>query len=67
MKKRYIALIVLAALIVIVFAALKVAPGIAKNYIVNHSEEIIGRKMKIENVEFSPFSFTVTVDDFAIY
>ena len=23
--------------------------------------------MKIENVEFSPFSFTVTVDDFAIY
>ena len=67
MKKRYIALIVLAALIVIVFAALKVAPGIAKNYIVDHSQELIGRKMKIENVEFSPFSFTVTVDDFAIY
>ena len=67
MKKRYIALIVLTALIVIVFAALKVAPGIAKNYIVDHSEELIGRKMKIENVEFSPFSFTVTVDDFAIY
>ena len=67
MKKRYIALIVIAALIVIIFAALKVAPGIAKNYIVDHSQELIGRKMKIENVEFSPFSFTVTVDDFAIY
>ena len=67
MKKRYIALIVLAVLIVIVIAALKVAPGIAKNYVVAHSEELIGRKIKIENVEFSPLSFTVTVDDFAIY
>ena len=67
MKKRYIALIVLAALIVIVIAALKVGPGIAKNYVVAHSEELIGRKMKIENVEFSPFTFTVTIDDFAIY
>ena len=67
MKKRYIALIVLAVLIVIVIAALKVAPGIAKNYVVAHSEELIGRKIKIENVAFSPFSFTVTVDDFAIY
>jgi len=67
MKKRYIALIVLAVLIVIVIAALKLGPGIAKDYVVAHSEELIGRKMKIENVEFSPFSFTVTVDDFAIY
>lgn len=67
MKKRYIALIVLAVLIVIVIAALKIAPGVAKNYVVEHSEELIGRKMKIENVEFSPFTFTVTVDDFAIF
>ena len=67
MKKRYIALIVLAVLIVIVIAALKLGPSLAKDYVVAHSEELIGRKMKIENVEFSPFSFTVTVDDFAIY
>lgn len=67
MKKRYFALIVLAVLIVIVIAALKIAPGVAKNYVVEHSEELIGRKMKIENVEFSPFTFTVTVDDFAIF
>ena len=67
MKKRYMALIVLAALIVIVIAALKIAPSVAKNYVVEHSEELIGRKMKIENVEFSPFTFTVTVDDFAIF
>lgn len=67
MKKRYIALIILAALCILVIVALKVAPGIAKNYVVDHSEELIGRKMKIENVSFSPLSFTVTVDDFAIY
>ena len=67
MKKRYIVLIVLAALIVLVIAAINAAPGIVKNYIVDHSEELIGRKMKIENVEFSPLSFTVSVDDFAIY
>ena len=67
MKKRYIVLIVLAALIVLVIAAINAAPGIVKNYIVDHSEELIGRKMKIENVDFSPLSFTVTIDDFAIY
>ena len=67
MKKRYIALIVLAALVILVIVALKVAPGIAKDYVVEHSNELIGRKMKIENVEFSPLSFTVSVDDFAIY
>lgn len=67
MKKRYIALIVLAVLCLLVIVALKVAPGIAKNYVVEHSEELIGRKMKIENVSFSPLTFTVSVDDFAIY
>jgi len=67
MKKRYIALIVLAVLIVLVIAALKFAPGIAKNYVVDHSEELIGRKMKIAEVDFNPFTFTVTVDDFAIF
>ena len=67
MKKRYIALIVLAVLCILLVVALKVRPNIAKNYIVDHSEELIGRKMKIENVDFSPSSFTVTVDDFAIY
>lgn len=67
MKKRYIALIVLAVLIVLVIAALKIAPGIAKDYVVEHSEELIGRKMKIADVDFNPFTFTVTVDDFAIF
>ncbi len=67
MKKRYIVLIVLASLLVLLVAALKVAPTIAKNYVVNHSEELIGRKMNIANIDFSPTTFTVTVDTFAIY
>lgn len=67
MKKRYIVLIVLAALIVLFIAALKIAPPIAKNYVVNHSEELIGRKMQIASVDFNPATFTVTVDTFAIF
>lgn len=67
MKKRYIALIVLAVLIALVIAALKLAPGFAKDYVVAHSEELIGRKMKIASVDFSPTTFTVTVDSFAIF
>lgn len=67
MKKRYIVLIILAVLFIIVIAALKVAPNIAKNYVVEHSEELIGRKMKIEAIDFSPFTFTVSVDGFAIF
>lgn len=67
MKKRYIALTILAVLFVIVIAALKIAPSYAKDYVVEHSEELIGRKMKIESISFSPLTFTVSVDGFAIY
>lgn len=67
MKKRYIALIVLAVLFTLVVAALKIAPSFVKDYVVEHSEELIGRKMKIENISFMPTSFTVSVDGFAIY
>ncbi|MCQ2123914.1 MAG: DUF748 domain-containing protein [Fibrobacter sp.] len=66
MKKRYIVLIVLAALFILLLAALKIGPTIAKNYVVSHSEELIGRKMNIASVNFSPTTFTVEVDSFAI-
>lgn len=66
MKKRYIVLIVLAALFILLIAALKIGPTIAKNYVVSHSEELIGRKMNIASVNFSPTTFTVEVDSFAI-
>ena len=67
MKKRYKILIILAALIVLLMAALKIAPSIAKSYVVSHSEEWIGRKMQIASVDFNPATFTVTVDTFAIF
>lgn len=67
MKKRYIVLIVLAALFILLIAALKIGPTIAKNYVVSHSEELIGRKMNIASVNFSPTTFTVEVDSFAIF
>ena len=67
MKKRYKILIILAALIVLLMAALKIVPSIAKSYVVSHSEEWIGRKMQIASVDFNPATFTVTVDTFAIF
>ena len=67
MKKAIkIVLISLVALIVLVLAALKFAPGFIKDYVVAHSEEFIGRKMAIEDVSLNPFTFTVNVDKFAL-
>ena len=67
MKKAIkIVLISLVALIVLIFAALKLAPGFIKDYVVAHSEEFIGRKMAIEDVSLNPFTFTVNVDKFAL-
>ena len=67
MKKSVkIILIVIAALFVLAFAALKLAPGFVKDYIVAHSEEYIGRKVAIENVSLSPLTWTINVDNFAL-
>ena len=67
MKKAIkIIAIIIAALIVLIFAALKFAPGFVKDYVVAHSEEFIGRKVAIENVSLNPFTFTVNVDAFAL-
>lgn len=65
-KAAKIALIVIAVLIILVIAALKLAPGFAKDYIVAHSEEFIGRKVAIENVSLNPLKFVVNVDKFAL-
>ena len=59
--------IVIAALLILVIAALKFAPGIARGYIVNHSEELIGRKVAIERISLDPFSFTLSIDSLAVY
>jgi hypothetical protein len=67
MKKfAKIALIAIAALVILAIAALKIAPGFVKDYIVAHSEEYIGRKVNIENVDLNPLTWTVNVDNFAL-
>lgn len=68
MKKALkIVAIVIAALIVLIFAALKFGPGFAKDYIVAHSEEYIGRKVAIADIDLNPFTFTVSIDSFAVF
>lgn len=67
MKKAIkIILIIIAAIIVLIIAALKFAPGFARDYIVSHSEELIGRKIAIENLSLNPFSFVLNIDKFAL-
>lgn len=59
--------IVIAALLILVIAALKFAPGIVRGYIVDHSEELIGRKVAIERISLDPFSFTLSIDSLAVF
>lgn len=59
--------IVIAALLILVIAALKFAPGIVRGYIVNNSEELIGRKVAIESISLDPFSFTLSIDSLAVF
>lgn len=59
--------IVIAALLILVIAALKFAPGIVRGYIVNNSEELIGRKVAIESISLDPFSFTLCIDSLAVF
>ncbi|MBO7131395.1 MAG: hypothetical protein J6V65_04550, partial [Fibrobacterales bacterium] len=64
-KRTKIVLTVCAALLALVLIALKIAPGIAKDWAVEHSEELIGRKIAVESVSFNPLTFTAEVDGFS--
>ena len=66
-KRSKIALIVCAALLALVLLALEIAPGIAKDWAVEHSEELIGRKIAVESVSFNPLTFTAEVDGFSLF
>ncbi len=67
MKKRYIVLIVLGALIALLITAIKVAPSIARNYIEGHAQELIGRDIKVADISFSLTSFTLSIDSLMVY
>ena len=59
--------IVIASIVVLMLIGLKVAPIIARSYIVNNSEDLIGRKTDIANISLDPFSFTLDIDSLAVY
>lgn len=62
-----IAAIVIAVLVVLVIATLKFAPGIVRSYVVAHSEELIGRKVAIQNISLNPFTFKLEIDSLAVF
>ena len=68
MKKALkITAIVIAAIVILAIAALAFAPSIARGYIVDNSEELIGRKVDIESISLNPFNFTLEIDSLAVY
>ena len=68
MKKALIITgIVIASIVVLLLVGLKVTPMIARSYIVNNSEDLIGRKVAISNISLDPFSFTLDIDSLAVY
>lgn len=68
MKKVLIIIsIVIASLAILVIAGLKIAPMVARSYIVNNSEDLIGRKVAIESISLNPFNFTLEIDSLAVY
>ena len=67
MKKPVkITLIVLGSLILLYFIALLVAPKIARNYIEEHSKEMIGRSITIKDISLNPFTYVLDVDTLAV-
>ena len=68
MKKVLIIIsIVIASLAILVIAGLKIAPMVARSYIVGNSEDLIGRKVAIESISLNPFNFTLEIDSLAVY
>ena len=59
-KNRNILLIVLGVIILI----LVLLPTIIKNYVINNSAELVGRKIEIGNLKYNYFSSTLEVHDF---
>lgn len=68
MKKVLIIIsIVIASLAILVIAGFKIAPMVARSYIVGNSEDLIGRKVAIESISLNPFNFTLEIDSLAVY
>lgn len=67
LKKRYKFLIILGILVVILFSAIKVAPSFVRSYIEEHSQELIGRNVKISDISLSLSSFTLSIDSLTVF
>ncbi|MFT5824387.1 MAG: hypothetical protein ACI8ZM_005655 [Crocinitomix sp.] len=62
-KTNYILLIVIGIIILI----LAFIPGLVKDYVIDNSEELIGRKIDIGKLKYNYFSSTVRVYDFKLF
>jgi len=54
-------------LLILVLIFIIFSPGIIRNYIVNNSTELIGRKVTIEDLDINYFLMKVDIDGFTLY
>jgi len=64
LRKRYIVFVLALS---IVAAALGMLPGVARNYLVEHGEELTGRKLNLEKLKVNYLKFSVTAVNFDMY
>ncbi len=63
-KRRYI---ILGLALAIIVAVLVLLPGIARNYLVSHGEELTGRKLALEQLKVNYFEVSITARNFNMY
>ncbi len=58
---------IVSGILLIIFLALFLASTLIKNWVVNNSENLIGRKINIEELHINYFEVSVQIKDFTLY
>ncbi|MEN6456868.1 MAG: DUF748 domain-containing protein [Prolixibacteraceae bacterium] len=64
LKKRYIVFLLALSIVTVVLVML---PGMARDYLVQHGEELTGRKIDLEKLKINYLQFSVTARNFDMY
>jgi hypothetical protein len=64
---KKILLIGIVSIFGILLLAMLLAPGIAKRYIINHSQELVGRQINLEKIKINYFTATIRLIDFKMF
>ncbi|MGD9555880.1 MAG: DUF748 domain-containing protein [Mangrovibacterium sp.] len=63
-RKRYVAIIIIVVLLISAMVAL---PPLARNYLVQHGEELTGRRIALEELSVNYFNVSITANNFDLF